>query len=117
MEILEKAIERAGNCARTIGEILREVGRISPQAAQLIEEDLANPEMSLGKCADALKRHAQKHQKNSCWSCAVFGVDPENEAVKVILDFYKIPGEWLTGSAAPEPAKPAGGKIDLLDLL
>ncbi len=117
MEILEKAMVAANDCARTIGEILREVGRISPQAAELIEQDLANPEMSLDKCADALTEHARKHQKNSCWSCAVFGVDPENEAVKVILDFYKIPGGWLTGGAATEPAKVSDGKIDLLDLL
>ncbi len=117
MDILEKTMETANDCARTIGEILREIGRISPQATQLIEEDLANPEMSLDKCADALTEYARKHQKISCWSCAVFGIDPKNEAVKVILDFYKIPDDWLTGGAAPEPAKASGGKIDLLDLL
>ena len=113
MELLKEKTENAKGAARTIGEMLMEIGRMSSRAA---EQDLGNPEMSLEKCADALKEHARKHQSGGCWSCAVFRIDPENEAVKVILDFYKIPVECLTG-AAPEPAKPAGGKIDLLDLL
>ena len=119
MEKLKEMTGSASGCARTIGEMLLEVGRMDSRAAELIEQDLGNPEMSLEKCSNALREHARKNQKGSCWSCAVFRVDPENEAVKVILDFYKIPAEWLTASAAPEPAKPApaGGRIDLLDLL
>ena len=116
MELLKEKTENAKGAARTIGEMLMEIGRMSSRAAELVEQDLGNPEMSLEKCADALKEHARKHQSGGCWSCAVFRIDPENEAVKVILDFYKIPVECLTG-AAPEPAKASGGKIDLLDLL
>ena len=122
MDTLENAIREAKGGARTVGELLREVGRLSPQAAQLIEEDLANPEMSLEKCFDALHAYARKHQSGGFWGCAVFRVDPENEAVKVILDFYKIPPEWLSSAAAEPvpkatPASGIGGKIDLLDLL
>ncbi len=106
MEKLKEMTGSASGCARTIGEMLLEVGRMDSRAAELIEQDLGNPEMSLEKCSNALREHARKNQKGSCWSCAVFRI-------------YKIPAEWLTASAAPEPAKPApaGGRIDLLDLL
>ncbi len=119
MDVLEKALQESSGTARTIGEILREVCRISPQAAALVGQDLANPALSLEKCAGALKDYARKHQSGGCWSCAVFGIGPENEAVKVILDFYHIPPEWLGGGAAsPAKASPApGGKIDLMGLL
>lgn len=119
MKTLENAIENAKGGPRAIGELLREIAKLNPQAEQLIEEDLANPEMNLDKCYTALKEYARKHQSGGFWGCAVFGIDPENEALKVVLDFYKIPPEWLRSeSPEPEPAAvPAGGKIDLLDLL
>lgn len=120
---LEKAIREANSDARAIGEILLEVGKMSPQAAKLIEEDLENPEMGLDKCFQALREFARSNQNKGCWSCCVFGIDPENEAVAVILDFYKIPPEWLTDAAPKEEPDEipvyaqGGGKIDLLDLL
>lgn len=120
METLTKAVQNAEGCARTIGEMLLEIGRMSPRAARLIEEDLQNPDLSLGKCADAMRDYARKHQSGNCWSCAVFGIDPQNEAVRVVLDFYKIPADWLGGAAARPAAAPVpgtGGKIDLLGLL
>jgi len=72
MDVLEKALQESSGTARTIGEILREVCRISPQAAELVGQDLANPALSLEKCADTLKEYARKHQAGGCWSCAVF---------------------------------------------
>ena len=101
--------------AGAIGELLREIGRISPQAGKVIEEDLKNPEMSAVKCAEALRAHAKKNQKNGFWGCACFGVDPENEVVKFVLDFYKVPAEWVSKE---EPAtKPAAGKVNLMELI
>ena len=117
MEKLENAIAHATGVACGIGQVLREIGRMCPQAETLIEQDLENPEMSLEKCADAMKAYAKEHQSGGAWGCAVFGVDPKKEAVRVVMDFYKIPAEWLTGGAVPGSAKPSGGKIDLLDLL
>ena len=144
MKALEDAIKKAKDNARVIGKLLREACRVSPQAAELLAEDLKNPDMSLEKCAAALKDYAKKHQENGCWSCCVVGFEPDNEAVRVILDFYKIPPEWFGGQAgtdggaaetasasagaavapagaAPAPAgaaaAPAGGVIDLMSLL
>ncbi len=111
----------------TIGQILMEVARTSERAAELIEQDLAVPEMSLEACGKVLKDYARKHQQNGCWACGVFGLDAENPALKVILDFYKIPSDWVFEKHSTEPAEPisepvqvtapAGTVIDLMDLL
>lgn len=101
--------------AGAIGELLREIGRVSPQAGKVIEEDLENPEMSAVKCAEALRAHAKKNQKGGFWGCACFGVDPENEVVKFALDFYKIPAEWI--SKEKPAAKPAAGRVNLMELI
>lgn len=79
----------------TIGQILMEVARLSERAAELIEQDLAVPEMSLEACGKALKEYARKHQESGCWACGGVSLDADNPAIKVILDFYKIPSAWV----------------------
>ena len=116
VEVLEKAIRKAKGNARVVGKLLREICAASPRAAALIEQDLANPELSLDGCWQALKAHAKKHQSDGFWGCAVFGADPENEVVKVVLDYYKIPAEWLGGGSAELAAQPAA-PLDLMSLL
>ena len=122
MDELNKQINAAKEQhVKTLGEVLREIGRVSEQARTLIEQDLANPEMSLNKCGKALYEYAKKHKSGSAWACGVFGIDPDNEVVRFLLDFYKIPPEWIKGGAAeaPEPMQEdaAGGMIDLMELL
>lgn len=117
---------------KAVGILLREICRMSPQAAELVGQDLENKDMSIGKCYDALRAYAKAHQSKGCWACPVIGVDPENEAVKVILEFYHIPAEWLAtpvhmksqalGRAFARDPSPAAqddkvGSFDLLDLL
>lgn len=122
---------------KAVGLLLTEICKISAQAAELIEQDLENKSMSIQKCYDALYAHAKKHQTKGCWACPVVGIDPENEAVKVILEFYHIPAEWITtpgytesqalGRAFARDPSPAAqddrgiaaraGRIDSFDLL
>lgn len=85
--------------AQAIGLLLREIGRKSPKAAELIEQDLANPDMGLAQCYQALEQYARERQQGGCWACPVIGLDTENEAVKVILGFYKIPSDWVRSGA------------------
>ena len=63
----------------------------------------------------------KKHKSGSAWACGVFGIDPDNVVVRFLLDFYKIPHEWIKGGAAEasEPVQEAapGGMIDLMELL
>lgn len=104
---------------KTVGILLSEICRISPRAAELVGQDLENKDMDIRKCYDALRMYAQAHHSKGCWACPVIGVDPENEAVKVILEFYGIPAELL---ATPEHTESqavghAPKSFDLLDLL
>ena len=122
MDELNKQINAAkAQYVKALGEVLREIGRMSEQARTLIEQDLANQEMSLNKCGEALYEYAKKHKSGSSWACGVFGIDPDNEVVRFLLDFYKIPHEWIKSGAAeaPEPMQEdaPGGTIDLMELL
>ena len=122
MDELNKQINAAkAQYVKALGEVLREIGRVSEQARTLIEQDLANPEMSLNKCGEALYKYARAHKSGNSWACGVFGLDPDNEVVRFLLDFYKIPPEWIKGGAAeaPEPVQEdaPGGMIDLMELL
>lgn len=122
---LEEALERVKGKnpnAWAVGKILDEICKNCAKARELIEQDLDNPEMGLERCFEALRAHAKKHQTGGCWACPVTEVTPENEAVKVILDFYKVPQEWImTADANRDTARAGGGTegqdFDLLNLL
>lgn len=131
--------------AKAVGILLREICRMSPQAAELVEQDLENKGMSIQECYGFLFAYAKKHKTKCCWACPVIGIDPENDAVKVILDFYGIPSAWVSdnvktplvsafgAASSPASAAPAGENLaqqqesqaarhapeslDLLDLL
>lgn len=122
---LEEALERVKGKnpnAWAVGKILDEICRKSEKAWELIEQDLENKDMSFEKCFEALKKHARKHQTGGCWACPVTEVTPENEAVKVILDFYHVPEDWLGGAADAAESQAfghdaEGQDFDLLNLL
>ena len=122
---LEEALERVKGKnpnAWAVGGILRELCRMSDRVCELVEQDLDNPEMDLEICFEALKEHARKHQTGGCWACPVFEITPENEAVKVILDFYHVPEDWLGGAADAAESQAfghgtEGQDFDLLNLL
>lgn len=122
---LEDAVKSAKDGAQAVGLLLVEVCKAVPQAREVIEADLDAKSMNLDAAFDALKAHARKHQKNGFWGCPVVGADPDNEVVRVLLDFYKIPAEWIGGAGDAKPqalggaprAQAAAAPIDLLDLL
>ena len=100
---------------QAVGMLLREIGKKSRQAAEMIEQDLENAEMSIGRCYAALEAHARKHQQKGCWACPVIGIDPENEVVKLVLEFYHVPADWLKEKKADSGAPRQG--LDLMALL
>ena len=122
---LEDALERVKGKnpnAWAVGKILDEICRTNAKARELIEQDLDNPEMDLEKCFKALEKYAREHQTGGCWACPVTEVTPENEAVKVILDFYHVPKDWLGGAAGAAESQTfghdaEGQDFDLLNLL
>jgi len=81
MEMLELKKQMQAASAphvRGIGEILLYLGQQNEQIAALIEQDLANREMSINACGKALYDYAKKHQKGGSWACAVFGMNSDN---------------------------------------
>jgi len=120
MKKLEEQIAGADDSGvKAVGILLREICRMSPQAAELVGQDLENKGMSIQECYGFLFAYAKKHKTKCCWACPVVGIDPGNEVVKVILEFYHIPAEWL---ATPVHTKSqalgrAAESFDLLDLL
>lgn len=121
---LEKAIEAVQGKnpnAWAVGKILEEICRKSAKVRELIEQDLENKDMSLEKCFAAIKEYARKHQKGGCWACPVFEITPENEVIRVIMEFYKIPSEWIGMAGATESHAPRHDAeeqdFDLLNLL
>lgn len=126
MKICDAIAKAKDNNERQIGGILSVIAGCSDEAREIIEQDLDNKQMSLGACFKALEDYARKHKTGTCFACAVFGVEPENEIVRVICDFYKIPDNWYKHdpSSVSSPAShlpPREGRkrarVDLMDLL
>lgn len=116
---LDAVIAAAGNAnSQAIGHVLRELCLRSERVAELIEQDMDVPELGLQQCSQALHAYAKKHQTRGCWACPIIEITPENEAVKVILDFYKIPEDWLIAKTENAPGCADGDQsVNLLDLL
>lgn len=106
MKLCDAIAKAKNNNERTVGGILSVIAGCSEEAREVIEQDLDNKEMSLGACFRAIEDYARKHKTGSCFACAVFGVEPENEIVKVICDFYKIPDGWNSTPNASPAAMP-----------
>lgn len=125
MKITDAIAEAKTDGERAIGAILGVIGGRSAEAREIIEQDLEQKDMGLDKCFAALREHARKHQKGGCWACPVVEVTPENEAVKVICDFYKIPNDWASLSESNRSTGLAsdGGNerkrkiVDLMELI
>ncbi len=93
---LNDAIKQAkGYGAKAIGLLLEELAAMDKRILPMVEQDFDNQNMSLAKCYDALEKYARERAENNCWACPVVGIDPDNEVIKVVMEFYHIPGEWV----------------------
>jgi len=110
--MLEKLTEQtaaAKDGAKAVGELLLELCADDTYAAELVEQDLDNPGMSLDRCFEKMRNAAQKKQKGGCYYM------PPKEAEKMVREFYGIP-EKRKAAPKVEPQTPAG-ILDLADLL
>lgn len=117
IEMIHKQMDGkpSGSLENSIGGILIEICKKSLKAEELLAQDLTVAELSLTACGKAIYKYAEKHHKGNSWSCPVFELSIENPVIKVILDFYKIPPEWL---GAPASAPKATPKVrNLLDFI
>lgn len=112
MTVFEKIESQQGkvqDAVWMVGEQLKDICRSDPHCAEIVMQDLENPDMSLTKCEKKIKAYADKHKAGN-FSCVIPTV-----ADKIIRDFYGLPA-----AGAPAPAKPSPeGKpavIDIADL-
>lgn len=117
---LNDAIKQEKNHgAKAIGLLIQELAALDARILPLVEQDLDNQDMSLAACYDALRQYAEKHKQGGSWACPVLGIDPDNEVIRVVMEFYEIPEDWIR----PLPAKNAKsqavghGSDDDFDLL
>lgn len=85
--ITEQQKEKENTAVFMVGEQLKEIIGNSEQLAELVLQDLRNPDMSLEKCEKKIKARADElHKKNGGGSACVNPKDAE----KIIRDFYGL---------------------------
>ncbi|MCQ2439456.1 MAG: hypothetical protein MJ074_06815 [Oscillospiraceae bacterium] len=89
-----------------VAEQLMDICRREPKSAELIAQDLENPQMSIVEAEKQIKAYADKHKTGS-FAC----VTPV-EAEEILRKFY-----GLTGAGDAEPKQKTGIVIDLEDFL
>ena len=93
-----------------VGEQLKDICRQEPHCADIVLQDLENPDMSIDKCEKKIKAYADKHRTGN------FACVPPQVAAEIIREFYGLPA----AGAAPAMVQPAAPDkpaiIDLADL-
>lgn len=112
MTVFEKIESQQGkvqDAVWMVGEQLKDICRIDPHCAEIVMQDLENPDMSLANCEKKIKAYADKH-KTGNFSCVIPSV-----ADKIIREFYGLPAASAHAPVvAKQEEKPA--VIDLADL-
>ena len=117
---IHAAMSKAEGAVQAVGGVALLIAEHVPGAADIIAADLENANMSLDAAYKALEDYARKHAEKYCFACPVVGFDPENEVIRCIADFYKVP---LDGTAAEPETQTLGqekqqaDELDLMSLL
>jgi len=97
-----------------VGMQLKDICRADPGCAEIVSQDLENPDMSLEKAANQIHTYANKNHGKACQFCVTPKV-----AEGILRSFYGLPD---VATAVPEPQQeqlkeqPADF-IDLLSIL
>ena len=112
MEKLQKAMEaiqknqaklKEGSMAYCVGEQLKGIVSVTPEAAELVAQDLENPKLGLEACEKKIAEYARQHREGSTGCCDPITAD------KIIREFYGIPAagrNWPQAPKQPEQEKP-----------
>lgn len=104
---------KENTAAWMVGQQLKDICRADPHCAELVLQDLDNPEMSIDKAERQLDAYARKQSRKNNGVCV-----PPNVAEDILRKFYGLP------EAAPAPnltlipqAAQSVTDVDLFDLL
>ncbi len=108
-ELLDRQIKRGSASlmlkpyATATGRILAEVAHRSDQAAELLKNKIEQTERSVEQCAEVLITYAEEHPTADCWTWDRLTLD--NPAIRLVLDFYEIPSDWVFGVEGKAPTR------------
>lgn len=114
MEKLKAQIEKADNGPKEAGKFLLKICEREPAAAEIVEQDLENPDMGIDKCFLKMKETASEKVEAGCYCMT------DEEAEAIIREFYGIQGTKATEAGTEKAgahAGPSSGILDLADLL
>ena len=83
-----------------VGEQLKDICMAEPASAELIAQDLAVKEMSIGEAEKKIREFASKHREGNC------GVCPPREADRILREFYGLQPAAKMQQMAENAAKP-----------
>ena len=118
-QLIEKITEQQGRentSVYMVGEQLKDICRMNPDAAEIVLQDLELPEMSIEHAEKKIKEYADKEHKKHKGSC--FCVPPQI-AENIIKEFYGITGfsNSQTSANLQETSRKSDGFIDLSDFI
>lgn len=94
-----------------VGEHLKDICRSYPEQADLLLNDLDNPEMTIVKAERKIKEFADKHKKGGA-ACVPPGI-----ADKILRDFYGLAPAPEASEQPKEQRNVSDGIIDLADFM
>lgn len=103
---------KENTAAWMVGEQLKDICRMDPHCAELVLQDLDNPEQSLEKAAKQIKAYADKQPKID--RCVVV---PPAVAEGILRKFYGLPDASASPALTLLPKTSAVADVDLFDLL
>lgn len=110
LEKLKKQIEKGDDNIKKVGQILLEICEANRTAAEIVEQDLENQDMSIEKCFAKMRETARKGQKGGCYYMG------DAEAEKIIREFYGIPKQPKKARVTSQHRTEIIDLADLMDL-
>lgn len=90
-QLIEKITEQQQGKEETavymVGEQLKDICRMNPDAAEIVLQDLELPEMTIEKAAEKIKAYADEQHKKNKGNCVCV---PPDVAENIIAEFYGI---------------------------
>lgn len=119
-QLIEKITEQQQGKENTdafmVGEQLKDICRMNPDAVEIVLQDLDVPEMAIEKAAEKIKAYADEQHKKNKGNCACV---PPDVAENIIVEFYGI--KEITNSQTianlQEESQKTDNFIDLSDFI
>lgn len=120
-EMIEAQQGEENTAVWMVGQQLKDICRSDPHCAEIVAQDLGQPNMSLAECEKKIKAKADEIQKKTKKKCVCITT---NVAEQIIREFYGLPEGQATQTPPPvfpNPSTPMEedklGILDLDDLL